>query len=300
MHIKELFANKIDRHIEEVIKVDQTDDDIVRDEIREYVATDSICKHYSTIFNRYWETPQKPHEGVGVWVSGFFGSGKSSFAKNLGLTIENRALKSESATSLFGKQTGNEEIQVLLSNISEHIPTQAVIFDISTDRGIRSGNQTLTEITYRLFLESLGYVKDLDLAELEITLEEEDRLDLFKETFHKLYNRDWDREKGKVAFAIGWAGRIMHEMDPETYTTPDSWSQGAKNRADITPNLLAERCKLLMERRKPGKNLVFVIDEVGQFVARDIQKMLDLAGLVQSVGRVGRGKIWIVVTLRSS
>ena len=296
MHIKELFANKIDRHIEEVIKVDQTDDDIVRDEIREYVATDSICKHYSTIFNRYWETPQKPHEGVGVWVSGFFGSGKSSFAKNLGLTIENRALKSESAASLFGKQTRNEEIQVLLSNISEHIPTQAVIFDISTDRGIRSGNQTLTEITYRLFLESLGYAKDLDLAELEITLEEEGKLDLFKKTFNKLYSRDWDREKGKVVFAIGWAGRIMHEMDPETYATPDSWSQGAKNRADITPNLMAERCKLLMERRKPGKSLVFVIDEVGQFVARDIQKMLDLAGLVQSVGRVGRGKIWIVVT----
>ena len=82
--IKDLFANKIDRHIEEVIKVDQTDEEIVYDEIREYVVTDSICKYYRGILDRYWETPKKPHEGVGVWVSGFFGSGKSSFAKNLG------------------------------------------------------------------------------------------------------------------------------------------------------------------------------------------------------------------------
>lgn len=294
--IKELFASKIDRHIEEVIKVDQTDEDLVRDEIKEYVVTNSICKHYRGILDRYWETPQKPHEGIGVWISGFFGSGKSSFAKNLGLAIENRELKGKGTASLFGKRTGDETIQVLLSNISEHVPTQTVIFDVSTDRGIRSGSQTLTEIMYRLFLERLGYAKDLDLAELEITLEGEGRLDLFKETFHKLYDKDWDREKGKVAFAISWASRVMHELEPETYATPDSWSQAAKDRADITPNLLADRCKQLMERRRQGKSLSFVIDEVGQFVARDKQKMLDLQAVVHSLGRVGRGKMWIMVT----
>ena len=65
---------------------------------------------------------------------------------------------------------------MLLKAIAEKIPTHAVIFDVSTDRGIRSGNQTLTEIMYRLFLQSLGYAKDLDLSELEIALEGEGRL----------------------------------------------------------------------------------------------------------------------------
>jgi len=104
--IKELFANPIHRHIEEVIKVDQTDVELVQEEIREYVVTDSISKHYRNILERYWETPNKPHEGIGVWISGFFGSGKSSFAKNLGLAIENRPLKTESAAPCSENRPG--------------------------------------------------------------------------------------------------------------------------------------------------------------------------------------------------
>jgi hypothetical protein len=103
-------------------------------------------------------------------------------------------------------------------------------------------------------------------------------------------------EKGKVAFALSQASRVMYEMDPKAFPAVDSWMTAAKNRADITPSLLAERCKLLTERRQPGKSLVFVIDEVGQFVSRDVQKMLDLQALVQCLGRVGRGKTWIIVT----
>jgi len=294
--IEDLFGSDIHRPIEEIIKVDQTDEQIVRDEIAEYVVTDVIRRHYINILERYWETPKKPHEGIAVWVSGFFGSGKSSFAKMLGLAIENRPILGQSAAPLFGQRTGDPKIQVLLTNIAEQLPSEAVIFDVSTDRGIRTGNQTLTEIMYRLFLQHLGYARDLDLAELEITLEAEGRLNQFKDTYAKLFNKGWDTEKGKVAFAISQASRVMQELDPELYSAADSWAKAARNRADITPGHLAERCKELLARRCPERSLVFVIDEVGQFVARDVQKMLDLQAVVQSLGRVGRGKLWIVVT----
>jgi hypothetical protein len=82
--IKELFAGDIYRRIEEVIKVDQTDEAILHEELGEYVLTDAIRSHYKNILRSYWETPNKPHEGIAIWVSGFFGSGKSSFAKMLG------------------------------------------------------------------------------------------------------------------------------------------------------------------------------------------------------------------------
>jgi Family of unknown function (DUF6079) len=294
--IRNLFAGKIDRRIEEVIKVDQTAEGTIRDEIDEYVVTDAIRSHYTGIFEAYRQTPNKPHEGIAIWVSGFFGSGKSSFAKMLGLSIENRMVAGTPAGERFADRAGDKHLRVLLTTINEKIPTHAVIFDVSTDRGIRSGNQTLTEIMYGLFLQSLGYAKDLDLSELEITLEEQGRLARFEEEYRRLFDKEWAAEKGKVAFALSEASRVMHALDPETYPTADSWIKAVKNKADISPGKLAERANELMNRRKPGHTLMFVVDEVGQFVARDVQKMLDLQAVVQNLGIRGRGRHWLVVT----
>ena len=294
--IKELFASDINRTIEEVIKVDQKDEAILVDEIDEYVVTDSIRSRYIAIFDRYATTPNHPHEGIGIWVSGFYGSGKSSFAKMLGISIQNRELAGESAAQRFEKQADDPKVTVLLKTITEKIPTHAVIFDVSTDRGIRSGNQTLTEITYGLLLQSLGYAKDLDLSELEIDLEDRHELAAFEEEYRRVIGKEWSTEKSKVAFALSEAGLVMHNLHPDRYPTADSWWEKAKGRNDITPGLLAKRADQLMKRRRPGEALMFVIDEVGQFVARDVQKMLDLQAIVQNLGIVGRGRFWLVVT----
>lgn len=294
--IETLFANDIHRRIEEVIKVDQTDEDILREEINEYVVTDAIRSHYTGIYEAYRETPNKPHEGIAIWVSGFFGSGKSSFAKMLGLSIANRVIAGESAAERFAQRTGDKKLQVLLKAISEKIPTHAVIFDVSTDRGIRSGNQTLTEIMYGLFLQSLGYSKDLDLSDLEIALESEGRLPEFESVYRQRFEKDWNADKGLLAFSLGRASEVMHMLEPKTYPVADSWVKGVKQRSDISPGKLADRANELMKRRRPGHSLIFVVDEVGQFVARDVQKMLDLQAVVQSLGVKGRGKHWIVIT----
>lgn len=294
--IQSLFASDITREIEEVIKVDQTDEEVIRSEIDEYIVTRPIGSHYEEILDSYFKTPNRPHEGVGIWVSGFFGSGKSSFAKMLGLAIENRSVQGEPAGTLFGTRTGNQKVQVLLTQIAEQIPTHAVIFDVSTDRGIRSGNQTLTEIMYRLFLDSLGYSRDLDLAELEIGLEEDGDLEAFKDIFNRLTGKSWDERKGLVAFAMSEASAAMHELRPQIHDHSGSWADAHKGKADITPGKLADRVKELTERHKPGHSVLFVVDEVGQFVARDVQKMLDLQAIVQQLGVKGRGKYWLAVT----
>ena len=294
--IKELFANDISRKIEEVIKVDQTDEQIIQDELAEYVVTKSLRRYFIDILESYHETPQKRHEGIAIWVSGFFGSGKSSFAKYLGLALENRTIGGEGAASLLARRIEGSKAEVLLRSITEQIPTEAVIFDVSTDRGIRPGNQSITEIMYRLFLQSLGYTRDLDLSELEITLEEEGRIEEFKAKYHEIFQRDWDIGKGLIVIAVQQASQVMHELEPATYPTADSWRESAMKRADITPRKLAERGMELVKRRCQGKTLLFVIDEVGQFVARDVQKMLDLQAVVQNLGRIGRGKMWIIVT----
>ena len=298
-----LFAESVTRPIEEVIKVDQADEMVLRDEFREYVVTDSIRDQLLELLRRYDGTRGKRTGAIGVWVSGFFGSGKSSFAKLVGVALSNRLIDGVRAPSLLAARARSDsapaksnEVEVLLNQIVEHIPTEVVIFDVSTDRAVRGGDQALTEIVYRLFLQHLGYARDLDLAELEIGLEGDGRYAEFTETYQRLFHKDWGTAKARVAFALSEASRVMHTLEPATYNAPDSWVKAAGKRADITANLLAERCQLLMDRRKPGRSLVFVVDEVGQYVARDVQKMLDLQGIIHALARVGNGRFWLVVT----
>jgi len=152
--IASIFANDITRQIEEVIKVDQTDADIIAAEIDEYVVTDAIKKHFVQVLEKYQETPQKPHEGVAIWISGFFGSGKSSFPRCLALRSRTVTSWAPPAARRFAARAGDPKLDVVLKTINEKIPTHTVIFDVSTDRGIRSGNQMLTEIMYRLFSQA--------------------------------------------------------------------------------------------------------------------------------------------------
>lgn len=312
--IKDLFRKDIYRKIEEVIKVDQHDEGTVKNEIQEYVATPDIKDHFCQVYNAVAEYPSEPHEGIGIWVSGFFGSGKSSFAKILGYTLANRKIITQSASQWFIENVQDKQITNFLQNINSRFTIHAIIFDVAMDRGVRTANEHITEIMYKALLRELGYAEDFDLAELEITLEAKGRLKEFVSLFNKEYSpATWEEERD-MAMGISEASAILYKMMPNVFPREDSWSNslGIKKdsgnfigRADITPNKLAERAFELMAKRKPGAGLVFIIDEVGQYVSRSVQKMLDLQAVVQAFGRESKNRFkakqivapcWIVVT----
>src|SRR3954452_21319773 len=112
--IGDMLARDLGRKIEEIIQVDQADEQSVYAEITEYVATDSIRGQYANLFQAIAEAPADPHEGIGVWVSGFFGSGKSSFAKNLGYALQNRKIEGQPFASLFKQRIDNQRVADLL------------------------------------------------------------------------------------------------------------------------------------------------------------------------------------------
>ena len=99
--ISNLLSRDISEPIEEVIKLEQQDEATVYREISEYVATDRIKRQYLQVLKAIADAPCEPTEGVGVLVSGFFGSGKSSFAKNLGYVLANRPILGQPASQVF-------------------------------------------------------------------------------------------------------------------------------------------------------------------------------------------------------
>src|SRR5438445_11821447 len=139
--IGDLLNRDLSRKIEEIIQVDQAYEQSVHDEITEYVATDSIREQYHQLFQAIADAPTEPHEGIGVWVSGFFGSGKSSFAKYLGYSLQNRTLLGKHFADLFKQQIEDERISNLLDLINTKTPTEVILFDVAKDRDTRKVTQ---------------------------------------------------------------------------------------------------------------------------------------------------------------
>jgi hypothetical protein len=299
------LEQSLTRKIEEIIQVDQADEQSVHDEITEYVATDSIRDQYHRLFKAIAEAPSEPHEGIGVWVSGFFGSGKSSFAKYLGYALQNRPLLGTPFADLFKQQVGDQRIRDLLDSINTRFPTDVVFFEVAKERDTRKVTERIAELMYTVLLRELDYAEDFDIAELEIELEERGQLEAFIKRCNELYKEGW-RKVRKSATRISRASRVLHEIDEANFEDKDSWAHTQKGRDNvISVGKVVQRTFELWGRRRKGKALVFVIDEVGQHVARSGDKIEDLRATVEEFGKVGKNLLkakkikapcWIIVT----
>jgi len=303
--IGDLLSRDLNQKIEEIIQVDQTDEQSVYSEITEYIVTDSIRDQYAALLKAVAEAPAEPHEGVGVWISGFFGSGKSSFAKNFGYALANRKVLGQDFSALFKKQIRDEQVTNLLDLINTRFPTEVILFDIAKEQDTRRITQRIAEFIYTVVLRELDYAEDFDIAELEIELEAEGKLEYFIAKCKEIHKQEW-RIVRKGAQRLSRASAVLHALDPVTYPAADSWAHTQRSRdAAITVSKVVHRTFELFGRRRPGKALVIVIDEVGQHVARSGDKIEDLRATVEEFGKVGRNLLkarkipapcWILVT----
>ena len=170
--IADLLDRDFSKPIEEIIKVNNADEETVYTELTEYVATDRIKAEYESILKAIANSRTTPTEAIGVWVSGFFGSGKSSFAKNLGYVLANKTVLGKSSSDLFSDQLNHDRITDYLKLLNQSLPCEVFMFDVQVDRSVRTEEQ-IAEVMYRVLLRDLGYAEEYDLAELEIELENE-------------------------------------------------------------------------------------------------------------------------------
>ena len=317
--IRRVLERDLDRKIEEIIQLDQADEHAVYTEISEYVVTDSIQRQYRELLEAINEARFEPTGGIGVWISGFFGSGKSSFAKNLGYVLGNRNLRFTTrdgaehnyrAVDLFKERVNDQDIADLIDIINANMDAEVIMFDVQKDRASQGGPD-ISPFVYRVLLRHLGYAENFDVAELEITLEARGELDDFIERHDRRYaaerdNSRWMRQGRSGALALNHASAILYEMDPSTYPSPDSYVASLRNNwYQPTPKTMVERTFELMERRRPGRVPVFIIDEVGQYVAYSQDRLENLRAVVEEFAREGSNRLrvrkipaqpWFMVT----
>ena len=184
MKIDELFRRDIHRKIEEVVQVDLGDEPVLASELDEYVATGHILEEFEKVLDAYQESINAPNESSTVWVSGFFGSGKSSWAKILGYLLSNPIVAGKPIVDWFFERADAPRLRALLATVHAQAPTESVLLNLATgSNAVAREGESIVLPVYRALLEQRGYSRNFLLAELEYTLEGDGRLSAFEEEF---------------------------------------------------------------------------------------------------------------------
>ena len=296
MIIKDLFKKEIDRSIQGVVTIGNEDEEQKWQELEEYVCTDEITKSFRTFFRRYRESISVPTEKMGVWITGFFGSGKSHFLKILGYLLENDVVAGVHAVEYFDEKIKD---QLVLADIKQcaKANNKVVLFNIDSKAKSDSKNksQAIMDIMLRAFNESIGYCGSSPwVADLERTLDSEKLLEAFITKFEELSGRTWIQMRTKALLNRDYIVKALVEV---CGMTSESAKQFIDDQTKNFTNTTEDFAKIVNEYCRQNKvRVVFLMDEVGQFIGTNGELMLNLQTCVEDLGKYCRGQAWVVVT----
>ena len=300
MKIKNMFLKNIDRPISGVIKVGQIEAEDKKQELEEYVVTRELTKHFREFFDNYTASIDTPTDNIGVWISGFFGSGKSHFLKILSYVLDDTLVAGKHANEYFKNKENIQVDPTIYANMERaaHTPTQAILFNVDSKSTstAKSDSNAIVTVFNRVFNEKLGYDgANPALADLERQLDEEGKYQVFQDTFRNLYGQEWKNERNKFRVIRGRVEKTLVEMGYMDAENAKLWvKESTTQNYQIAIEDFAERVHQYIERY--GKRVVFLVDEIGQFISTDSKLMLNLQTMTEELGVRCLGKAWIIVT----
>ncbi len=304
MVIKQLFDSHKDiyRTIEKVITYGASQEQRLKAEISEYVVTASIEEQFSKLLGKMQVAMDAGgNHAIGVWVSGFYGSGKSSFTKYLGLAFDETLTIDgipfiKHLQNRFKKQTTKQ----LLSTVVKRYPAAVVMLDLASTQLADASMKEVSTVLYYKILEWAGYSQNLKVAAFERRLKQQGRYAEFEQIFAAtLGGAQWADYRNDPLVVDSTIPGIAHQMYPQWFTTPDSFSTVTEDWVVFTDQRVAEM--LDIAREATGKDyIIFIVDEVGQYVGSRQNLILNLDGLAKNLKDIGDGKVWIIGTAQQT
>ncbi|MAY26112.1 MAG: hypothetical protein CMK02_07435 [Polycyclovorans sp.] len=303
MKIQELFERPIRRNINGVIKADQNDAASVWQELDEYVVTKELDQHFRRFFDSYLAALQRPEEAagkVGVWISGFFGSGKSHFLKILSYLLENREVTHEGQTRKAAEFFRSKITDAMLvADIERAVSsdTDVLLFNIDSKADAADGRDTVLRVFLKVFNEKLGYCGDhAHIAHMERMLSAKGVYDRFRAIFEADAGESWEAARDAYSFHLDAFGKALSEALGQAIPDAEAWMQRFETDFSLTVENFAEWIRDYLDKQGKSRRLVFLVDEIGQFVGKDTQLMLSLQTITENLGTVCGGRAWVVVT----
>lgn len=296
MIIRDMFADDINRKINGVIKVDQAADEVIEQELNEYVITKELKKHFITFFNYYSDALDEPTADTGVWISGFFGSGKSHFLKMLSYLLENKEVNGIRSVERFRKKFEDDPATYMMIDRSTKVETETILFNIDIEGSINKDKTAVLRVFAKTFYNHLGFFGDnLKVAKLEQYIDQQGKTEQFRRTFEEKKGMSWLESRKAFAFNGKYIIPTLMEVLDMSEEDARAWFTD-KSAIEFSIAQLVEDIKDYLKTKPNNFRLLFMVDEVGQYVGTDTDMLLNLQSLVEKIGSECGGKVWVVCT----
>lgn len=295
MQLQYIYQSDINRDINGVIKVAQDDEKSIEQELREYIITRELRKHFNTFFNNYERSLSYPTDKIGVWISGFFGSGKSHFLKMLSYILANNTVAGKKAVDYFADKFDDPMMFAQLERCAS-VPTDAILFNIDSKSPLNKDKTAILRVFAKVFYEYRGfYGDDLKVAKLEQYIEKSGKMEAFKAKFEEIHGESWENSRDAFSFFEDDVVESLTATLGMSETAARNWFNGTET-ADLSIEQLVKEIKEYIDSKGKDFRLLFMIDEVGQYIGSDGSLMLNLQTIVEEIGSKCGGRVWVMVT----
>ncbi|MCB9613493.1 MAG: BREX system P-loop protein BrxC [Sandaracinus sp.] len=310
MKLADIFVSKVTRDIPPVVYFHDQAPQKLADEVAEYIITggypenhphhrrvpSGIHEEYVGLLTAIADELDKPSgpDLPTAWISGFYGSGKSSFAKLLGLSLDGVALPNgrSLAEAWLARDSSPKaaELAAAWKRLRAKVDPIAVVFDIGAVA--REGDQ-IHSAAVRQVQKRLGYSHQSFVADTELKLEREGHWERFIAKAQEVLGKPWS-EKKDGSFAEEDFSLVLHHLFPDHYPDPTSWfaARAGMRVGTESPEEAFTAIAQMIAQRKPGATLFLVVDEVSQFVLASKDRVDRLRAFATALGR-HHGKVWL-------
>ena len=299
MRIQDMFEKGIDRPINGVVKVNQDELDILEQELDEYVITRELKKHLITFFNNFLEAFSVPTADIGVWISGFFGSGKSHFVKMLSYLLQNLVVNGIPTVERFRKKpelADDPATFMLIDRATRSGHTDTILFNIDIEGSINKDKTAVLRVFAKMFYTYLGYYgENLKVAKLEQFIDRKGKTEEFRRVFEEKNGAAWVDSRDAYAFFEDDIVATLMEVLGMSEQAASNWFNGTETVETSIAQLVSE-IKEYVDSKPDDFRLLFMADEVGQYVGSDTDLLINLQSLVEQIGSECGGKVWVICT----
>ncbi len=298
MIIRDMFIDDINREIGGVVQVGQDDAKVVKQEVEEYVVTQELKKHIMTFFNAYVDAMSAGTSSVGVWISGFFGSGKSHFLKMLSYIMENRQIGDTTTVEIFRKKfmLDDDRGTFMLIDQATRPRTETILFNIDAEGPLQKDSTAVMRVFAKVFYQHRGfYGENLKVAMLERYIEVEGKTEEFRRVFEEKKGKPWLEQRRAFSFNAQSVIPTLVEVLGMGEEDARAWFQN-KDEENYSIAQFVQDVKDYVDAQPDDYHLLFMADEVGQYTANSIDMLMNLQSITEGLGKACNGKVWVCCT----